>query len=320
MGILSKKTYGLLVAALCAAMLSAQTVSIDAKIDTAAIWIGDQTNLTFEIAQPADSTVILPIWTDRLIDGIEIVEQNPLDTVSLTADRILVSKKLVITSFEDSLYYVPAQPFVCGKDTVYSNAFTLNVIQPFVIDTANHAITDIKGTYAPPIYWWGIIRIVLLVLVIAGLAVLGYFLYKKYHRTKGEQEEAPAVIQRPPYEIAIEALDKIKAEKIWQQHGRQKNYHTELTDVVRNYIDGTFGISSMEMTSMEILMTLKPEMTNKKSEYEALKQILTLADLVKFAKWTAMPDENEQSLNNAYLFVRGTMPEENKLPEESKEA
>ena len=89
---------------------------------------------------------------------------------------------------------------------------------------------------------------------------------------------------------------------------------------MRNYIDGTFGISSMEMTSMEILMTLKPEMTNKKSEYEALKQILTLADLVKFAKWAAMPDENEQSLNNAYLFVRGTMPEENKLPEESKEA
>ena len=83
MGILSKKTYGLLIAALCAAMLPAQTVSIDAKIDTAAIWIGDQTNLTFEIAQPADSTVILPIWTDRLIDGIEIVEQNPLDTVSL---------------------------------------------------------------------------------------------------------------------------------------------------------------------------------------------------------------------------------------------
>lgn len=309
----------LLAAILYSATFSAQTVSINAKIDTTAIWIGDQTNLTFEIAQPADSQVVLPLWTDHLIDGVEIVEQSPLDTTSLATDRILVSKKLVITSFEDSLYYVPAQPFVYGKDTVYSNAITLNVIQPFVIDTANHAITDIKGTYAPPIYWWGIIRIVLLVLVLAGLVLLAYFLYKKYHHASAEQAIVPQEIQRPPYEIAIEALDKIKAEKIWQQYGRQKTYYTELTDVMRNYIDKTFGIGSLEMTSMEILATLKQELSSRQA-YEALKQILTLADLVKFAKWTAMPDENELSLDNAYSFVRETMPKDNELEETTKEA
>ncbi len=305
-------------AVLCGTALCAQTVSVDAKIDTAAIVIGDQTNLTFEIAQPAGTPVNMPLWTDHLMDGIEIVEQSSPDTVSLTADRILVSKRLVITAFEDSLYYIPAQPFVYGNDTVYSNAITLNVIQPFVIDTVSHAITDIKGTYAPPIYWWGIIRIVLLILLLAGLGVLGYFLYKKYHR---QQEEAAisSEPQRPPHEVALEALDKIKAEKVWQQYGRQKMYYTELTDVVRKYIDGVFGIGSLEMTSMEILATLKPELESK-SAYEALKQMLTLADLVKFAKWTAMPDENEQSLNNAYFFVHETMAKETEQPETAQDA
>lgn len=296
----------LLCAPLC---ISAQNITVSARIDSTIIPIGDQTNLTFEIAQLAGEHVACPIFSDTIIDKIEIVNYTT-DTLDLGSDRIQISQKYVITSFDDSLYYIPSMPFATENETIYSNGLSLNVVQPFEIDTTNQAITDIKDVYKAPIYWWGIIRIVLLVLLVIGLGVLGYFLYKKFKTHKGESIFEKAEPVRPAYEIALEQLDKIKAEKVWQQHGRQKEYQTELTSVLRAYIERTYGIGSMEMTSVEILSALKLELKDQKEVYGGLKQILSLADLVKFAKWSAMPNENELSLNNAYMFVHETMPKE----------
>jgi len=112
---------------------------------------------------------------------------------------------------------------------------------------------------------------------------------------------------RPAEEVALEKLDGIKEEKIWQA-GQVKEYHTQLTDVIREYISRRFGVSSTEQTSDETLRAMKPLLAEQKDIYEHLRKMLTLADLVKFAKWTATPDENEQSLRNAYEFVRETTP------------
>jgi len=71
-----------------------------------------------------------------------------------------------------------------------------------------------------------------------------------------------------------------------------------------------FNINSMEMTSEEILIHLKELRMEQKATYLGLQQILKLADLVKFAKWNATPDEHELSLMNAYLFVNQTKIEE----------
>ena len=117
--------------------------------------------------------------------------------------------------------------------------------------------------------------------------------------------------------VALNQLDKIKQEKPWQQ-GRSKEYHTELTDVVREYIERVFSVNSMEMTSEEILEHLRNLRMEQKTAYSGLKQILKLADLVKFAKWNATPDEHELSLTNAYLFVNQTKVEETKPLEEIK--
>ena len=133
---------------------------------------------------------------------------------------------------------------------------------------------------------------------------------KPVFHTQTPEEIIPANIE------ALRRLDKIKEEKIWQK-GRVKEYHTELTDVLRTYIERVFNIPSMEMTSDEILRGSQFLKVDKPAAYEGLKQILRLADLVKFAKWNPETVENELSLMNAYLFVNQTTVEEIKS-EESK--
>jgi len=155
------------------------------------------------------------------------------------------------------------------------------------------------------------------VLVIHGIIILIFAVYKKYFKKQPDLNSKEMKLLLPPYVVALSQLDKIKQEKPWQQ-GRSKEYHTELTDIVREYIERVFNINSMEMTSEEILEHLKNLKVEQKIAYTGLKQILQLADLVKFAKWNATPDEHELSLTNAYLFVNHTHVEETKLPEDIK--
>jgi hypothetical protein len=116
---------------------------------------------------------------------------------------------------------------------------------------------------------------------------------------------------RPADEVAIEKLDMIREKKIWQQ-GQLKEYYTQLTDVVREYIDRRFEVSSAEQTSDETLRAMRPLLNERKDLYEDLRKMLTLADLVKFAKWSTTPDENELSLRSAYKLVKETTTEEEK--------
>lgn len=78
-----------------------------------------------------------------------------------------------------------------------------------------------------------------------------------------------------------------------------------ITDTLRKYIEERFGIAAMEMTSGEILDRIRKEQ-DADSVSDSLTQILRLADFVKFAKMHPLPDENELSLMNAYLFVNQT--------------
>jgi len=104
-------------------------------------------------------------------------------------------------------------------------------------------------------------------------------------------------------------LDKLKSEELWQ-HEKVKDYYTRLTDIVRVYIEDRFAFPAMEQTTFEIMTSMKGKeaQIDKKSVTE-LKEILELADFVKFAKLTPLPDENHHMLSNAYLFVRETTVE-----------
>ena len=287
------------------AMILALIVS--ATLDSTTLFIGDQTDLHLRAIGEVGEQVSMPVLDKELIPGVEIVDLTIVDTLSLKDGRVQYDQYLTLTSFEDSLFYIAPLPFVSGDDTVWSDGLTLNVVQPFEMDTTDMAITDIKGVYKAPIWWWGIFRWVLLALLLAGVGVAGYYLITYLQRRKREEEGNVVMTEplRPAEEVALEKLDAIKEKKIWQQ-GQVKEYYTQLTDVVREYIARRFEVSSVEQTSDETLRDIRPLLSERKDLYDQLRKMLTLADLVKFAKWSTTPDENELSLRNAYTFVKET--------------
>ena len=280
---------------------------VSAAIDSTTLMIGDQTDLHLQATSEVGEQVQWPVLDKELIPGIEVGDKTIVDTVSLKDGRVQYNQYVTLTSFEDSLFYIAPLAFVSDGDTVWSDAMTLNVVQPFEMDTTDMAIADIKDVYKAPIWWWGVLRWVLLALGIAAVGVGGYYLitYLQARFGKKDEELVAAEPLRPADEVALEKLDVIREEKIWQA-GQVKEYHTQLTDVVREYIARRFDVSSVEQTSDETLSAIRPLLKEQKDLYEQLRKMLTLADLVKFAKWTATPDENEQSLRSAYTFVKET--------------
>ena len=278
-------------------------IVVSASIDSTMLMIGDQTAMHLSVTQEADERVEMPVFGETLQDGIEIVDRSAVDTTTLPDGRLQLSQELTLTSFKDSLFAVAPIAVVSGGDTFRTDPMALNVIQPFEVDSSL-AITDIKDIEKAPIYWWGILRWILLALAVIGLFVGAYYGVQWYrkHFLKEEEVIEPELL-RPADEVALEKLDEIKAQKIWKD-GKVKEYQTELTDVVREYIGRRFDVQSTEKTSDETLRAMKPLID--KELFAKLSKMLQLADLVKFAKWHTTPDENEQALSTAYEFVNET--------------
>lgn len=280
-------------------------IVVSASIDSTMLMIGDQTAMHLNVTHETTEQVQLPVFGESLQDGIEIVDRSGIDTTTLPDGRLQLHQELTLTSFKDSLFAIHPIAVTSGEDTFWTDPMALNVIQPFEVDSSL-AITDIKDIEPAPIWWWGIIRWILLVAVLLALIELGFWLYRKYDKyRKREEEPVNPELLRPADEVALEKLDEIKATKIWKD-GKVKEYQTELTDVVREYIGRRFNVQSTEKTSDETLRAMKPLID--KDLFDRLKSMLQLADLVKFAKWHTTPDENERALTTAYDFVNETRP------------
>ena len=297
----------------------AQQTLIDVKIDSAAILIGEQTVLHLTVTTDKDKDVRLLIPRDTLMAGVEVLEVPKADSSLIENDRLLIKQNILVTSFDSSLYLLPPFKVVDGVDTIYSNQVALKVSTiPVNIDKPEE-FYDIKDVWKPPFvladyYPWifGVLFVLFLICVIA------YVVKRMRNRQSIIPFKKPEP-KLPPHEQAIKELDEIKQQKLWQQ-GLNKEYYTLITETLRRYIVERFGINAMEMTSGEILDLIHKH-TDTLSVYDNLKQIMELADFVKFAKWSPLPDENDLSMMNAYLFVNQTKIVEVPTPgEEEKDS
>ena len=138
------------------------------------------------------------------------------------------------------------------------------------------------------------------------LAYIAYRIYVKRFARKREDVSPEELL--PPHEKALMALSQLRDEKLWQG-GREKEYYTHLTDILREYLSGRFGIQAMEMTSSQIVEALRSNQETRLLNKQ-MKEILEMADFVKFAKLKPAPDDNESAMRNAVSFVEETRPQE----------
>lgn len=302
-----------LAASLAVGKAPAQKTLIDVAVDSAAILIGEQTTLHLTVTADKDRPVQIVIPGDTLMKGVEVLNLSKPDSLLIENDRLVIKQDILVTSFDSALYLLPPLKVIDGTDTVYSNQVALKVSTVPVNVDKPEEFNDIKDVWQPPFVWadyYPLIYGTLLALFL--ICVLAYIIKRLRSRKSliPFKKEEPKL---PPHEQALKELDEIKQQKLWQQ-GRTKEYYTLVTDTLRKYIVDRFEVNAMEMTSGEILDFIRSQ-SEAGSVYDNLRQILQLADFVKFAKWHPLPDENDLTLVNAYLFVGQTKPPELPAPD-----
>jgi hypothetical protein len=306
---------------LIAGNVNAQQIKATARLDSANILLGDQVKLFIEIDHPKTVNVQFPAVPDSIVDLIEVIGRSGIDTFELDDETYMKQiQSYTITCFDSGSYRIPPYWFKIDMDgnidSVPSNGVTLNVFT-MQIDTTKGP-TDIKMPYDAPLTLKEVTPYILGVILIGAIIFLILYSIKRKKNNKPIFARPPKP-KEPPHIVAIRELDRIKTEKIWQK-GKSKQYYSEITEALRTYIEERFEIRALEQTSDETIESFRIQkgLLNDKS-FKNLTAILKLADLVKFAKYQPLPDDDNMSLVNAYFFVNDTKKEEPKKVEEKKE-
>ena len=282
--------------------------SFAAAVSADSMLIGDQLKLTIKANLPKGYGVQFPYFADTLVTGIEVLGKPTIDTLITENDGKEYLYNVTITSFDEGFYRIPPfkLPFSSKLrvDTAQTSAIWLlvNTLPP---DSTINTIYDIKTpldepyTFAEIAPWvgGGLLAIALIVFLI-------YYFRK---RQKGEPVFFNLKPAEPPHVIALRELELIKEKKLWNTENH-KHYQSKLTDVIRFYVEGRFGVPAMEQTTYEICISLKTGDILPKKLLEELQEVLSLADLVKFAKLTPTVNDNLGSLEFAIKLVNSTKP------------
>jgi len=287
--------------------ISNAQVSVSAKLDKPTMLIGEQTKLHLSITYPAKDTVGFPHLADSLVAKVLILSASKADTSFDKNDlnKETIHRSYLITSFDTGQYVIPQYVFHTKAGDIKTNELVLT-IKSVAVDTTK-GIYDIKQPFAVQYGFWDWLRdnkktVIAGFLILVAIMVGIYFWLKRPKKAVVIKQEVKSVI--PPDVEAINQLNALREQKLWQAD-RVKEYHSELTEIIRQYLEKRYAIKAHEQTSDEIFASLR-YMEISDDSRNKLMQILLLADLVKFAKQKPLPAENEQSMENAIAFVSQT--------------
>lgn len=293
---------------------SGQDVSVKVRFDTTQVLTGDQLWFTVTLEKPEGERLSLQRFADTLAGKIEILRGPVSDTVR-ESGREIVSERYLVTSFDSGRYEVPPVfAEVAGESGVkrYYSDYTYLVVNRPETAPADSTMKffDIVGPYRAPVTAGEILPWILAVAMITAIA---WFLERYYrNRRKPGSPETEEIQVESPHVIAYRSLEKLKGEKLWQK-GKYKEYYTRLSEILRNYIDMRFGLNSLESTTYEILRDFEAVAAGKREAADALKQVLTLSDMVKFAKLVPDSSDCELSIEQSWSFVSLTRKEKSAL-------
>ena len=280
-------------------------VSVEASVDRIEMLVGQQAHVTLKAVVKENSKVEFPKFkpSEYVTPGVEVLSGQSMDDKAL--DNGCVEKAMVytLTSFDDTLYYLP--PFTVKVDgkPYQSKSLALKVLTIEVDTTHVEQFFGPKDVQDNPFLWsdWSLsfwLSVLLLILL-----ALVYYLYIRMRDNKPIITHIRIVKKLLPHQKAMKEIEQIKADKMVSSEN-PREYYTKLTDTLRKYIEERYGFSAMEMTSSEIIEKLTA--TQDQKALDELRQLFTTADLVKFAKYSTLINENDKNLVSAIEFINQT--------------
>ncbi|QQS37509.1 MAG: hypothetical protein IPM56_06015 [Ignavibacteriales bacterium] len=293
----------LLLLFISASVLTGQTAKVTAKVDTTDYLVGDLINLSIKVETAKNFLVNPPAIKDTL-EGLEVLSQSQSEIEESANNKVIIYNYTLAGYDSLQVDIKPIEIILQDKnDTTkiyaYSNALSLNVNRVEV--DKSKEIKDIKEPIRIPLDWK------ILLLWAAGIILLlaiGFYLFKKFRKKKLNEVEVTPVVVLPPDVVALSELDNLGQKKLWQS-GFIKEYHSEITGIIRKYFEGRFKFPALELSTTEVMNALDHIRAGKKI-VEVTSDFLSNADLVKFAKYKPMNEINEEMMKQAYQIVEVT--------------
>ena len=302
-----------------------QDVIVNGKIATDTILTGHPFDYSLDIRMPKGYIINWNELKDTLNKSVEVIsrseiKEQPIDNSS----DILLTQHLTLTSFDTGYVEIPSigiKYYKSAKDTSVYTSYTDYMyiyVEPAAIDTTM-AYRPIKTPIKQNITFEETVPFVGGGIILAGLVLLIIYIARR-SRKKTNIEEEEVKPQIPAIVTAREKMAQLKEANLWQS-GKYKDYYTDLTGIAREYLEGQFNIDAIEMTSDEILDEVRKIQLDNLI-FSKLQNTLITSDLVKFAKATPSPTENENAFKDINSFIEESFvfhqEQEKKKAEEAK--
>lgn len=282
--------------------INAQNIQVFADTDSVEYMVGDYINYSLEVKYPKDVTVTIPSVKDS-IKNLDFIKQEP-PIIQESDTEVYELHKFIFSRYDSNDVIIPAYNIAYtmdGTNIQYARVNQVNILVKTIEVDAKADIQDVKDPIRIPLDWMLILIIGIIVLIIAASSFFGYKYYKKKHLPFKPQEIRVTVL---PFEKALSKLHVLEEKKLWQQ-GQVKEYHSEITGIIRDYFEDRYHFQALEMTTPEIIASIKSR--DVKLEVIAkTEDFLANADLVKFAKFQPMPTVNKEMMEEAYFIVDNT--------------
>lgn len=272
---------------------------VSIQVDTSYIRIGEQ--IQFKITVNETENVVFPIFKLDSLGKVELVEALPTDTLKNSLE-----KRYLLTSFDSGVYIVPQQTVLVRNNKFLTDSLLVNVAT-VQVDTTKQKMFPIKAIQREPktfddykhLFWW-------LIPIFVILAIILYFVFRK------KKEKAAPKVYVAPIQEALQRLKELD-EKDLLKRNEIKIYYSELTDIVRTYIEKDIKIPALESTTNELIETItdfneSSKLGISKETIKQLKEILQSADLVKFAKSKPIVEEIKEHRNLSERILQSLKP------------